>query len=94
MAKKKPVPNPLPCGCGAKGTQDWDNAVDTGYSLRVGYKNIHVVHCPVHAAAPDLLAACRRGLADLVQFIELAGTGDPETYEAVAQLRAAIAKAK
>lgn len=47
------MPNPLPCGCGAMGTQDLENAVDDGHCLHVGYKNVHVVHCPLHAAAPD-----------------------------------------
>ena len=44
--------NPLPCGCGAKGIPDL--ACDVTF-LR--YKDIHVVHCPMHAAASDLYAA-------------------------------------
>jgi hypothetical protein len=52
-AKADP-PNPLPCGCGAMGrpTINWDGT-------RMEYLGTHVVHCPLHAAAPGLLAALR-----------------------------------
>lgn len=60
--------NPLPCGCGAKGRQDLENAHDTGHSLIVGWKDIHVVHCPLHKAAPDLLAALKFVQPGLLQM--------------------------
>ncbi len=51
--KKKKPPNPLKCGCAAMGTPDLN------WEARVEYKDIHVVHCPLHAAAADLLFACK-----------------------------------
>ena len=63
MAKKKYPPNPLPCGCGAKGIPDLDCM-----GTRIEYRDVHVVHCPLHAAAPDMLKALQellsRGIAD------------------------------
>jgi hypothetical protein len=76
---------------------DWIVRDATGCRVATGIHFLvaqHDANARLIAAAPDLLAACKRGLDDLVQFIELAGTGNPETYEAVAQLRAAINKAE
>ena len=44
------------------------------------------------AAAPDLLAACRMALMDLVQTMNY-DEGDPQTLATVSALEAAIAKA-
>jgi hypothetical protein len=65
VRKKKFPPNPLPCGCSAVGIQDLEDAVDDGSALVVGYKNVHVVHCQLHAAAPELLEALR----DMTAFV-------------------------
>lgn len=59
--------NPLPCGCCAMGVQDLENAVDDGHVLHVWYKGVHVVHCQMHAAAPDLLAALKACLPSACQ---------------------------
>lgn len=56
-------PNPLPCGCCVKAWQDLKNARETGHCLVVPWKDHHVVLCPLHAAAPKLLAACKMVLA-------------------------------
>lgn len=45
--------------------QDLEDAIETGDCLRVGYKDIHVVHCQLHVAAPELLA----GLKDALDYI-------------------------
>lgn len=42
--------NPLPCGCGIKGTPTLD---DFGNSMH--YANLFIDFCPMHKAAPDLL---------------------------------------
>lgn len=89
MGDAKHAPNPLPCGCGAMGIQDLENAVDDGHCLRVGYKNVHVVHCPLHGAAPDLLAACEAAYAVFFGNVAVPGTCD-----AIDILDAAIRKAK
>lgn len=89
-------PNPLPCGCAAKGRQDLENAYDDGHCLRVGYKDIHVAHCPLHAAASELLAAAKKVLADLNARIDAASAaGEPvPVFGGIAALYAAIAKAE
>lgn len=46
----------------------------------------------LYAAAPDLLAACRMALTDLVQTMNY-DEGDPQTLATVSALEAAIAKA-
>ncbi len=45
------------------------------------------------AAAPDLLAACKRGLAALTVAVEVGG-GDPAEHECCRQMGLAIAKAE
>ena len=42
-------PNPLPCGCGIKGTRVIDPTLDFDY-----FKDHHIVFCPMHAAVADL----------------------------------------
>lgn len=85
------IPNPLSCGCGAKGTPFLDPIGTGGYE----YKDIHVVLCPLHAAAPDLLEA-------LKLFMDMWNSGDSGSSSKRAQQRradmwdkanAAIAKA-
>jgi hypothetical protein len=53
--KKTYPPNPLPCGCGAKGVPgiNFEGTMTT-------HTHIHVVHCPLHGAAPELLAVAKR----------------------------------
>lgn len=91
--KRKPPPNPLSCGCAVYGVHDLERAVETGYSLEVPWKSLHVRHCPKHAAAGDLLAACEAMLAD-VEYAEKVGdpccVGSPASRMA----REAIKKAK
>ena len=48
------TPNPLPCGCGAKGTRVIDVLGEQD-----SWVDVHVHHCPLHAAAADLLAALK-----------------------------------
>lgn len=65
--KRKFPPNPLPCGCGAKGIVNDDCVSET-----IGYTHIHVVHCPMHSAAPGMLAAlCDALLEDNPAFGKL-----------------------
>jgi hypothetical protein len=47
--------NPLPCGCGIKGTPYLDPVGDRGYE----YKDLFIDFCPLHAAAGELLEALR-----------------------------------
>lgn len=92
-AKKK---NPLPCGCAAKGVYDWASAHDDGECLNVPMKDIRVAHCPLHAAAPGLLAACQSVLTLLNGLGGSDELGDfyaARVDEEDAKLRAAIAKA-
>lgn len=57
--------------------------------------------CPLHSAAPDLLAACEEGLSALQDIINAAGNGQPYTpkeleklfIKAVDMQKAAILKA-
>lgn len=48
----QPTPNPLPCGCRAE--DETDESSPKGQLFRFVVK-----HCPLHAAAPDLLAALK-----------------------------------
>lgn len=63
--KKKRPPNPLSCGCCCVG----DPEIAGFGELRIEYKNIHVRHCQLHTAAPDLLAACEIVDAEAAQRI-------------------------
>ncbi len=98
MGKKKPKTplNPLPCGCGAKGTQDLENAHETGYALIVGWKDVHVVHCPLHKAAPDLLAACKHMTTRLATMPSDLDWKERQEYteKAFDEMEEAIAKAE
>jgi hypothetical protein len=78
-------PNPLPCGCGVKGTPLID---PTGH--RMEYKDLFVDFCPIHAAASDLLEACQSALS-LLQNI---GTGKWTNTPAGEKLVKAIKKAE
>lgn len=46
--------NPLPCGCGVKGTPGINLA-----GTRTEHTNLHVWFCPLHRAAPEMLAALK-----------------------------------
>ena len=72
--------NPMPCGCGIKGTPTLD---DFGNSMH--YANLFIDFCPMHKAAPDLLEACK-------QMLQAYGGGQCIETEKIA--RKAIAKAK
>ncbi len=67
----------LPCGC----------------RTEADYYGVEIKHCALHAAAPDLLAACKRGLAALTVAVEVGG-GDPAEHECCRQMGLAIAKAE
>lgn len=87
--KKRPPPNPLPCGCVVMGYPELE-AYGSDYELRMKYKDQHVKHCPLHAAAPDLLAAC-----ELLDLIARNGIGALiDIMPAVEAARAALAKAE
>lgn len=73
--------NPLPCGCGIKGTPYLDPLGTRGYE----YKNLFIDFCPVHAAAPALYEALR----NLVNCKWVSGT----TSKHVGEARAALALA-
>jgi hypothetical protein len=79
-------PNPLPCGCGIKGTPFLDPLTNRGYE----YKDLFIDFCPLHAAAPDLLEACQSALS-LLQNI---GTGKWTNTPAGDKLVKAIKKAE
>lgn len=85
MSKTPTPPNPLPCGCAVYGRQDLRNARDDGTCLIVPWTEHHVRHCPLHAAASDLLAALKVYLN--------AGHKDAR-HAASIQAKAAIAKAQ
>jgi hypothetical protein len=70
------TPNPLPCGCQTKWTSPFEGS-------------LYVVHCPLHAAAADLLAA----LKDCLPHIE-ALEGESMKSAIGDAARAAIAKAE
>jgi len=60
--------NPLPCGCGIKGT--WDTNAEVTESV---YRDCHIVFCALHKAAPLLREALTRMLNNLpVSEIEIA----------------------
>lgn len=54
--KQQPKPNPLPCGCGIKGTPYLDPIGSKGYE----YKDLFIDFCPTHDAAPRLYAAAKQ----------------------------------
>jgi hypothetical protein len=92
--KQKAQPNPLPCGCAAVGEWDLEGAYDDGHCLRVGWKSVHVKHCPLHAAAPDFLQACKT-LIDAVDQHSRNQTVQLDPHGPLLNgLRAAIAKVK
>ena len=74
------TPNPLPCGCGAKGTSRI-NVEGT----RIEYDNIHVSLCPLHEAAGTLLESLE---------VAVKAHSDFALEPWVDDARAAIAKAK
>ena len=47
-------PNPLPCGCGIKGTSSINPTGD-----RIEYEDMFIDFCPLHGAAAGLLSALR-----------------------------------
>lgn len=85
MSKKNPPPNPLPCGCVVMGYMDIEMFGDD-CQLRERFTGNHVVHCPLHGAAPKLLAAC--------EAIASSWDGETSIAEAFQLLRAAIAEAR
>ena len=61
-------------------------AVDTcGCRLERTENGLHMVDCPLHGAARELLEACKAALV----YVQ----SDPAVYPLIVQLRAAIAKA-
>lgn len=88
-------PNPLPCGCGAAGILEGE--IDgVGRIIR----SPHVIFCPLHDAAGDLLAALEACEVSMDTATSL-GVGDflPPAYRdswaaAHTAARAAIAKAR
>lgn len=87
--KRKYPKNPLPCGCGAVGTPEinWDGT-------RVEHRNIHVRHCPLHAAAEDMLKALQKVQEWLLEGGEpIEGISNPLFCEAYAIVRKAIQSA-
>lgn len=53
------TPNPLPCGCGIKGTPRID------FDARQRYENLFIDFCPLHFAAPELSAALDTMVAEV-----------------------------
>lgn len=80
-APKYTPPNPLPCGCGAKGWPELDHG-----EVRERYTGIHVAFCPLHAAAPQLVEALETIEAGLYsEWIRKDGSGlHLETYLQIA----------
>ena len=56
-------PNPLPCGCGIMGTPgiNWEGT-------RTEHSDLFLRFCPLHSAAPGMLAACKSAIAVLSQL--------------------------
>lgn len=52
MGAKKDIPNPLPCGCGIKGSRDFND--DT---TRMIYIDLFIAFCPLHTNADRLRAS-------------------------------------
>jgi hypothetical protein len=91
--RAKTPPNPLPCGCAVYGRQDLESARDDGSCLIVPWTDHHVRHCPLHAAANDLLAACKAALEHLPAAGSEPNSIKPQACKAADKVRAAIAKA-
>jgi hypothetical protein len=85
--KKKFPPNPLPCGCGVKGEARL-NLEGTGME----YRGLHMVHCPMHAASPDLLHELAQ-LVRLLEPLEEAGSLNVPGLATLNGARAALEKA-
>ena len=67
--------NPLPCGCGIKGTPWLNPHTSEGYR----YKDLFIDFCPLHAAAPALYEACEFVKAWLARLEDSADYEDPLT---------------
>lgn len=74
-------PNPLPCGCAIVGVPGLNRD-----ATMTEYRNKQIRFCPVHEAAPDLLAACKAAES----YLANAGLG----ADVLSRLRAAIAQAE
>ena len=81
-----------PCGCRVENHGPRDRYASAGTTVM----DLQMVYCPLHAAAPTLLAA----LSDALACLNDAVRDDPESYaegavaEAVTQSRQAIANAE
>lgn len=68
----------MPCGC----------------EMRLGMESISWVRCPLHEAAPKLLAAAKTVLAGLTARIDAAPGDAVPVFDGIADLHTAIAKAE
>lgn len=57
-------PNPLPCGCGIKGTRGINFE-----GTRVEFTDAFIVFCPLHSVAPEMYAELKR-LYDRLESID------------------------
>lgn len=73
------TPNPLLCGCWVGWRGEFHDANNLPHQA--------IIHCPLHAAAADLLAACKAAL-------EVFEEHDLDLPKTMPQVRAAIAAAE
>jgi hypothetical protein len=79
-------PNPLPCGCGIFGVEGIN--VD---GSETEFRDLHIRYCPVHAAAPSLLAELEATLDWLQSFSMPPTSTIQEKQERMAAIEKAIA---
>lgn len=89
VASAGTVPNPLHCGCGAKGFRRLDHG-----EAREQFTGIHVALCRLHESALDLLIVVK--MAEAAAAMEVGEALAPEfgPRELLEAARSAIAKAE